>query len=156
MYLAVLNAAMDELDRKIVDLLAADAKRSLADMGGVVGLSVSAVNERVKRLTETGVIRRMTVDADPAALGVPVLAFIFVVLSDEANEIKFADFAAVHREIVECHHVSGQWSYLIKVQVADLGAIEAFLSRLKRAGFLGRSETLITLSSPVAGPFVPK
>lgn len=146
---------MDEHDRKIINLLAQDSRRGLNDIGGVVGLSASAVNERIKRLVSLGAIRKFTVDADPEALGAPVLAFVFIELAVLADEAGFRDFAASQAAILECHHVTGGWSYLIKIRVADLSEVERFLAALKQAGFIERSETLIALSSPVAGPLIP-
>lgn len=148
-------AEMDDLDRKIVDLLAEDSRRALADIGGTVGLSASAVNERIRRLVASGAIRRFTVDADPEQLGLPGLVFVFLALAPEADEAVFRAFAAAHAGILECHHVTGSWSYLIKIRVAGLNEVEAFLSSLKERGFVARSETMLALSSPVAGPFVP-
>lgn len=146
---------MDEHDRKIIGLLAADARRSLADIGGVVGLSASAVNDRIRRLVACGAIRRFTVEADPAALGLPVLVFVWVALREDADEAAFRAFAAEHAAIAECHHVTGGWSYLIKLRVAATSEIEGFLSGLKARRFLGRSETMLALSSPVLGAFLP-
>ena len=148
-------AVMNEIDRKIIELLAADSRRALADIGGEVGLSASAVNERIRRLVTAGAIRRFTVDADPEALGLPVLAFVFMALAPGADEAAFRAFAAGHGAILECHHVTGTWSYLIKIRVADLNAVEAFLGELKAAGYVGRSETMISLSSPVGDVLVP-
>lgn len=138
---------MDDTDRKIVGLLAADARRALADIGSAVGLSASAVNERIRRLAAAGAIRRFTVDADAAALGLPVLAFVFVELARGADEAAFRMLAATHPAIAECHHVTGAWSYLVKVRAAGLDGVEAFLAELKRGGFVGRSETVIALST---------
>ncbi|QPC42220.1 Lrp/AsnC family transcriptional regulator [Kaustia mangrovi] len=146
---------MDDSDRKIISLLGRDARRSLADIGAAVGLSASAVNDRIRRLTASGAIRRTTVDADPAAFGLPVLAFVLVGLAQEADEAAFRRYARDHGAIAECHHVTGAWSYLVKVRVASLADLEAFLAELKGHGFLARSETVIALSSVVAGPFAP-
>lgn len=147
---------MDKIDRTIITLLAEDARRSLADIGSVVGLSASAVNERIRRLVAAGAIRRMTVDADPAALGLPILAFVWVALAPGADEAAFRAFAATDPAIAECHHVTGGWSYLVKVHAGSLGEIEGFLSALKDQGFVARTETIIALSSVVAGPYMPR
>jgi Lrp/AsnC family leucine-responsive transcriptional regulator len=146
---------MDDIDRKIIGLLAGDARRGLADIGGVVGLSASAVNERIRRLVLMGAIRKFTVDADPEMLGLPILGFVFLALAPGADEDAFRRFAATDATVIECHHVTGSWSYLIKIRVAGLGDIEAFLASLKSAGFVGRSETMIALSSPVLDPLIP-
>ena len=144
---------MDTIDRKIVGLLAADARRSLADIGAAVELSPSAVNERLRRLVATGAIRRFTVDADHRALGLDVLAFVWVALANDANEGEFQSLMATHPVVSECHHVTGGWSYLVKIRVQSLGDIEPFLAELKHHRFLARSETVIALSTVVESRF---
>ena len=153
--MAEYNAVMDEIDRKIIELLAEDARRALADIGAVVGLSPSSVNERIRRLVASGAIRRFTVDADPAALGLPVLAYVFVGLNYEAGEAAFKAFVSAAPEVVECHHMTGGWSYLIKLRVDSLHGIESFLEQLKERRFLARSETMISLSTVCERGFVP-
>lgn len=146
---------MDQIDRKIVTLLAEDARRSLADIGSVVGLSASAVNERIRRLTASGVIRRFTVDADPDALGCPVLVFIWVSLVQNVNEEAFRIFASAHKAVEECHHVTGPWSYLIKARVPELADVESVLDDMKKHGYLARSESVVALSTVEPGSFAP-
>lgn len=140
---------MDKADRKIIDLLAEDARRSLADIGAQVGLSASAVNERIRRLSVAGVIRRFTVEADFSALDLPITAFLLVGLNYETGEEVFRDFVSAHPSVAECQHVTGGWSYLLKIRVADLAGIEQFLSELKERRFLARSETMIALSTVI-------
>ncbi|WP_409524808.1 Lrp/AsnC family transcriptional regulator [Nitrincola sp. MINF-07-Sa-05] len=147
---------MNEIDLKIIKLLSLDAKRSLADIGGMVDLSPSSVKERIRRLIEAGVIRRFTVDLDPVALGAQTLVFVWIALRDDADEEAFRHYVANHPLILECHHVTGAWSYLIKLRVGATPDIENFLANIKGQNFLSRSETVITLSSPVAGAFVQK
>lgn len=147
---------MDKTDRKIIDLLASDARRSLADIGAQVGLSTSAVNDRVRRLTASGALRNFTVAADPESLGLPVLAFLWLALSERADEAAFCAFAAGAPQIEECHHVTGAWSYLLKLRLGALSDVEPFLKDLKSRGFVARSETMLALSSPAPGSFVPK
>lgn len=136
--------------------LAADCRRSLADIGGEVGLSTSAVNERIRRLVTSGVVRRFTVDADAEALGLPVTAFVFIGLAADADEAVFRAVAADHPAIVECQHVTGSWNYLIKIRVGSLRGIEAFLNDLKGRRLIARSETMIALSTVVEPPFSPR
>lgn len=147
---------MDETDRNIIALLSADSRRSLADIGGSVGLSPSSVNERIRRLAASGAIRRFTVELDPAALGLETLVFVWIALRENADEAAFRRYAETHPQILECHHVTGAWSYLVKLRVAAVPEIESFLAGLKAQHFLGRSETVISLSSPVPGAFVRK
>ncbi|WP_330220050.1 Lrp/AsnC family transcriptional regulator [Agrobacterium tumefaciens] len=156
LYSTAYITGMDKIDRKIISLLAQDARRSLSDIGSAVELSASAVNERIRRLTASGAIRRTTVDADPQALDVSILAFIWIALAPGADEASFRTYAAGQPCIAECHHVTGAWSYLMKIHTGSLAGIEAFLTEMKRHGFLARSETVIALSSVVDGPFILK
>lgn len=147
---------MDDIDRKIISFLSADARRSLADIGGNVNLSPSSVNERIRRLIAQGTIRRFTVELDPAAMGLETLVYVWIALHEDADESAFRRYAAAQAAILECHHVTGRWSYLVKIRVGSPPEIEGFLADLKAQKFLGRSETVIALSSPVAGALVQK
>ncbi len=145
--------AIDEIDRKISSLLANDARQPLAALGRAVGLSTSAVNERVRRMSEGGAIRAVRADTDPAAFGLPVRAFVWLTLNPSASEPAFRAAIAERFEVTACHHVTGPWAYLLQIQVPDLAAVEAFLGTLKDAGWLARSETILALSEVVAPPF---
>ncbi|PYB71361.1 Lrp/AsnC family transcriptional regulator [Rhizobium wuzhouense] len=148
---------MEKIDRKIIDMLGEDSRRSLASIGDAVELSPSAVNERIRRLVATGAIRRFTVEADPAAIDLPVTAFVLVALNYDAGEDTFRSVIATHPAVLECHHVTGSWSYMLKIRAADLAGVEAFLGDLKIRRFVARSETMIALSTvcerglPLAG-----
>jgi Lrp/AsnC family transcriptional regulator, leucine-responsive regulatory protein len=145
---------MNGIDRKIINLLSSDGRRSLADIGGSVGLSPSSVNDRIRRLNASGAIRRFTVELDPAAMGLETLIFVWIALREDADEAAFRRYVQTIPAILECHHVTGSWSYLIKLRVAAAVEIEGFLADLKTKKFPGRSETMIALSSPVSGAFV--
>lgn len=138
---------MDDVDRKIIEILADDARRSLTDIGAAVELSPSAVNERIRRLVANGVIRNFTVEVDHRALGLDVLAFVWVGLAPDADEAAFRTFMAGHPAVAECHHVTGAWSYCVKVRMPSLGDLEPFLAEMKQRRFLTRSETVIALST---------
>jgi Lrp/AsnC family leucine-responsive transcriptional regulator len=146
---------MDEIDRIIIGLLSQDARRALADIGARVGLSPSAVNERMRRLVAQGAIRRYTLEVDPASLDRAILAFVWIALPERADEAAFRAYAASEPAIEECHHVTGPWSYLVKFRVAALPEVEAFLAALKARGFVARSETMLALSSPRPGTYIP-
>jgi Lrp/AsnC family leucine-responsive transcriptional regulator len=138
---------MNDTDRKIIEILIRDARTSLTDIGAMVELSPSAVNERIRRLVASGVIRRFTLDVDHRALGLDVLAFVWIALTTEADEAEFRTFMARHPDVAECHHVTGGWSYCVKVRMSTLGDIEQFLAELKARRYLARSETVIALST---------
>lgn len=144
---------MDEIDRMILVHLSDDARQPLATLGALVGLSPSAVNERIRRLGERGAIRRIMADTAPEALNLPVTAFIWVALAAAADEGAFRAAMADHPAITACHHVTGAWAYLLQIRATDLAGVEDFLSALKQDGWLARSQTVLALSSVVEPPF---
>lgn len=147
---------MDIIDRKIIELLAQDSRQALAVIGAAAGLSASTVNERIRRLVAQGTIRRFTVEVDPQALDLAVLAFVGIALAQGADEGAFCRAMAADSAVGECHHVTGGWSYLIKVRVASLAELEGFLAGLKAQGYLARSETVVALSSAVPDCHAPR
>jgi len=142
-------SSLDKIDRKLLELLQQDGRTPYAELGKAVGLAVSSVNERVRKLGERGVITGVHARVSPAALGLDLLAIIFVGWSDAAVEERFLGRIADEPAILECHHVTGGWNYLLKVRVRNTSALEAFLgSVVKAVEGVQRTETLIVLSSP--------
>ncbi|MEV7439843.1 Lrp/AsnC family transcriptional regulator [Streptomyces sp. NPDC091204] len=119
---------MDDIDRALVLRLQQDAGQSYAALGTAVGLSAGATHERVRKLRERGVIRRTTVDVDPAAVGSGVLAYVMVDSNAWMGE-SGADFAAIP-EIQEAHIIAGSSSVLVKVRTASTERLQDVLRRL--------------------------
>jgi Lrp/AsnC family leucine-responsive transcriptional regulator len=141
-------AAMDGIDRTILDRLQADSTQTYAEIGSAAGLSASAVNDRLKRLRAEGVIRRMTADVDPTALGLSLLAFVLVAVNDPQGEGRFRDAMKAAPEVLECHHLTGEFPYLLKLRLRDTAHLEQFLmDRLKPLAGVVRTHTLIALST---------
>ena len=140
---------LDHTDRQLLDLLQQDGLQSMAELSKAIGVAPSTLNDRVKRLGRLGVISGTHAHLDPHALGLDLLAFVFVGWSDGIVEADFLKRIAAAREVLECHHVTGGWNYLLKVRVKDTRALEGFLANvLKQIKGLQRTETLIVLSSP--------
>jgi len=125
-----------------VQLLERDATQPYAALGRAVGLSAGAAHERVRKLRERGVIRRTTVDVDPAALGRGVLAFVMVDSSawmGDATE----SFAAIP-EIQEAHVIAGTAAVLVKVRTATTEQLQDVLRRLYAIeGVSGTQATIV-------------
>ncbi len=139
---------MDTIDRKILDSIQADGSLTYAEIGAAVGLAASSVNDRLKRLRAEGVVRRMTAEIDPVAVDLKLLAFVLVVIEDGAAEAEFRNTMKMAPEVLECHHVTGEFSYLLKLRLRDTAQLERFLmERLKAVKGVGRTQTLIALSS---------
>jgi Lrp/AsnC family transcriptional regulator, leucine-responsive regulatory protein len=139
---------LDDIDRQLLELLQKDDRLSLADLGKGVGLAASSVNERVKRLVTRGVIEGFHARVAPEALGLDILAFVFVSWSDQAGEAPFLARVNASPSVLECHRVTGAWNYLLKVRVSDTRALERFLGDvIQSLQGVQRIETLIALSS---------
>ncbi|MFD9405505.1 Lrp/AsnC family transcriptional regulator [Streptomyces sp. NPDC059989] len=119
---------MDDIDRALVLRLQEDASQSYAALGTAVGLSAGATHERVRKLRERGVIRRTTIEVDPAAVGSGVLAYVMVDSNAWMGE-SGAAFAAIP-EIQEAHIIAGSASVLVKVRTASTGQLQDVLRRL--------------------------
>lgn len=139
---------MDAIDRKILARIQDDSSQTYAEVGAAVGLSASSVNDRLKRLRGEGALRRLTAEVDPAAFDLNLLAFILVAVADGAAEAEFRARMQAAPEVLECHHVTGEFSYLLKLRLRDTAQLERFLmDRLKAVKGVGRTQTLIALSS---------
>jgi len=121
-------AHMDDVDRSILAELEKDGRISNADLADRVGLSPSPCLRRVRRLEETGVIRGYRAMIDPAAIGRGLRVFAGVRLMRHSRVDVLAFERAVIRlpEVVHSHHVTGNYDYLLQVEVADLPAYEDF------------------------------
>ena len=140
---------LDEIDWKLLAMLQADGRTPYAELAKAVGLAVSSVNERVRKLQERGAISGVHAHLSPEGVGLELLAFVFVAWSDPATEPRFLKRMLSEPSILECHHVTGSWNYLLKVRVKNTRMLEAFLaSVVKSVDGVLRTESIITLSSP--------
>lgn len=138
---------MDRFDRKICDLVQADAKRSTAAIAEAIGLPLSTTADRLKRLQASGAIRGWHAALDPAALGAGLCAFVLVDMEYD-GEAEAVRTLAAQPQIQEIHHVSGPHSYLVKLRAADMPALQAFLAEvIKPLPAVTRTETILALDT---------
>lgn len=138
---------MDQTDEKIVSVLQEDGRISMKELGKLVALSPPAVAERVKRLEDTGVISRYKAIIDNAKIGKPICVLINATVKPEKQE-KFIEFARSSEEIVECHHVTGPHSMIMKAYLREMSHLEELIGKIH---FYGNTETYIIMSSPIDG-----
>jgi len=139
---------MDQVDRKIIGIVQASGRATNAEISAACGLSVSAANDRLRRLQDRGVITGWTARVDPDAVDLGLLAFMFVEIDRTEHNQAFLDAAAAVPEVLELHHVTGEWSYLLKIRTRDTKALEALITaRIKALPGVVRSLTHIALSS---------
>lgn len=138
---------MDQIDRNLIALLQQDGRLSQATLAARTGLSQSAVNERLKRLTASGALK-IVGQADPQALDLTLLAFIFIALDNPTRDDGFRAAMAAEPAVLECHHITGDWSYLLKVRAGTVAGLEALISeRIKRLPGIVRSHSMLALST---------
>ena len=139
---------LDEIDRKLLALLQKDDRVALADLSKAIGAPASTLNDRIKRLVAQGMIAGFHARVSPEALGLNLLAFIFVGWSDPKVEPPFLKKIDASPAVLECHHVTGAWNYLMKVRVGTTRDLERFLAEtVKAVAGVERTETVIVLSS---------
>jgi Lrp/AsnC family leucine-responsive transcriptional regulator len=149
------SVAFDALDRQILELLQADGRIKLSELGRRVRLSPAAVAERVRRLEATGAITGYGARVSPSRLGYGIQAFIRVDPHGGYTLRHPRTLELLARpEITEAHHVVGQDCWILKVAVEDTVHLEDVL---EQASALGRTTTSIVLSSPVERkPLLPR
>lgn len=142
---------MDPVDRTLIALLQEDASRSYAELGRAVHLSAPAVHERVRKLRQAGVVRRTTIEVDPAALGRPLLAFVEV---DTQGWVKQPLVDAVRDDprVEDLHSIAGDTHFLAKVRVAGPGDLEELLHDLYSVDGVLNTRTRVVLQTYVDRP----
>ncbi|MFI5861412.1 Lrp/AsnC family transcriptional regulator [Streptomyces sp. NPDC051546] len=136
---------MDDIDRALIQRLQEDAAQPYAALAASVGLSAGATHERVRKLRERGVIRRTTVEVDPAAVGSGVLAYVMVDSSAWMGDSRaaFEDIA----EIQEAHIIAGSASVMVKVRTATTEQLQVVLRRLYAIDGVSGTQATVVLET---------
>ena len=138
---------LDEIDVQILALLQDHCKMPLAKIGQRVGLSAPAVIERIKKLEEGAVITGYSAMIDARKVGCDITAFIGV-LTSHPRSIRDVEQQIEDRpEVLECHHVTGGYTLLLKVKTANTTTLEELISHLRSIEGVARTETMIVLST---------
>jgi Lrp/AsnC family transcriptional regulator, leucine-responsive regulatory protein len=138
---------LEEIDARIAGVLAADGRCSYTDLAERVGLSVSAVHQRVRRLEKRGVIQGYTAQIDSEQIGLPLTAFVSLTPIDPSAPDDYPQRLAALPEIEACHSVAGVESYIVKVRVASPSALEGLLAQIRGTAGLS-TRTTVVLSTP--------
>ncbi|MGG3914400.1 Lrp/AsnC family transcriptional regulator [Rossellomorea vietnamensis] len=139
---------MDNINRHILDVLQVNGRISMTELGKKISLSVPAVTERVRKLEEQGVIEGYKAIINPEKVNKPVKAFVLM----KTHRCKaFRAFCQEHPHVVECHRLTGEYSYLVKVVTEDNSLLEAFIDASME---YGEPYTMMNLSSSVSGKII--
>ena len=138
---------LDEIDLGILAILQDNCRTSLAKIGEHVGLSAPSVIERVKKLEDGGIIRGYHAILDARRLGVDITAFIGVYVSHPRLTERFEREIESIEDVLECHHVTGAHTLLLKVKTSNTSSLEALISRLRSIDGVEKTETMVVLST---------
>ena len=125
------SGTLDDIDRKILAVLQADGRISLADLSAKVGLSPSPCLRRIRMLESDGIIARYVAVLDHGKVGLPVSVFVSIKLESQRVQAleRFNKAIAKWPEVLECYLMTGPRDYLLRIVVADLSAYERFLKQ---------------------------
>jgi Lrp/AsnC family leucine-responsive transcriptional regulator len=148
---AAYEILLDDTNRRVIAELQADARLSMAELGRRVGLSAPAVAERVQRLEQSGVITGYRAEVDPRAIGYPIAAVVRV--RPATRQVpKIPEIARGIPEVVECHRITGEDCFFVKLHLRSIEDLEEILDRFV---LYGQTTTSIIHSSPVQARGLP-
>jgi len=140
------NQLLDAVNLQVLAHLHRDPRLTMSALGRCVGMSSPAVTERVRRMEEAGIIIGYRLDIDPVALGLPIAAYIRV--SPSPGQLpKVAELAKQLPEVVECHRITGDDCFIVKIHIPAMDQLDRILDRFL---LYGTTTTSIIQSSPVA------
>jgi Lrp/AsnC family leucine-responsive transcriptional regulator len=138
----------DAIDKRILAILQDNAKRSQADVAKAVGLTAPSVNERIRKLERAGYIRGYVALLDDKKLGHDITAFVEIFVEHPKFEADFIEAVAELDEVLECHHITGEFSLLLKVKVTDMAAFRRLLiEKLNSLRGVRQTRTVMVLST---------
>ncbi len=134
---------MEDLDRRIVEQLSADGRMSYTELGRVLGMSTSAVHQRVRRLEQRGVIKGYAARVDHLSLGLAMTAFISITPLDPAAPDDIPERLRDLTEIEACHSVAGDENYILKVRTETPSDLEELLATIRASANVSTRTTVV-------------
>ena len=146
---------MEDIDRRLLALLAGDGRMSFAELGRSTGLSTSAVHHRVRRLEQRGLIQGYAATLAHERIGLPLTAFVSIRPIDPSQPDDTPERLVALPEIESCWSVAGEESYILKVRVGGPAVLEDLLARIRAAANVSTRTTIVLSTSfenrPVTG-----
>ena len=137
--------SLDEVDKKILNRLRQNGRISLKELSSEVFLTMPAVSARIEKLEREGYIKGYHAEVDLEKLGYGIKAFILITVKPEDNK-KFYEFVRGERCILECNHITGNYSMILKAVFSSTTLLDEFLGRLQS---FGKTETNVVFSTAV-------
>ena len=141
------HADLDDIDRQILALMQENCRLPLAKIGEKVGLSAPSVMERVKKLEDGGIITAYRAVVNARLLGKDITAFIGVSTGHPHGIDSFEREIEVLDDVLECHHVTGTHTLILKAKTRNTSSLEELISRIRSIEGVARTETMVVLST---------
>lgn len=138
---------LDAIDVKILSILLANGRRRRNEIASEVGLSLPAISERMKKMTDRGIINGYTVELDAKKLGFDITAFITVRMDGSKHFESFIKNVTSTEAIIECHSITGDGSHLLKIKAQNTSDLEHLLNKIQSWNGVQGTKTSIVLST---------
>lgn len=139
--------SLDDIDRQILEILQEDCSTPRNRVAELVGLSAPSIHERLRKLEESGVVQGYHAVLDARTLGLDVTAFIGVSVQHPSQIEAFEEAVVALKAVQECHHVTGDFTLLLKVRSANTATLEVLISRIRSLPGVVRTVTMVVLST---------
>jgi Lrp/AsnC family transcriptional regulator, leucine-responsive regulatory protein len=149
------NVPLSETDTRVLAILQDDGRRSYADLGTDLGMAGPSAHERVKKLEARGVIRGYRATVDPGAVGLSVLAFTWVTQAPGTISTDITPQFAQIPEIEECHHITGEADYILKIRARDMDHLGQVVRRVQTTQHVFSTETDVVFTTGFEGRPLP-
>lgn len=138
---------MDVIDIKILEVLQDNARVSISELSKQVNLSLSAVSERLKKLENSNIIDQYTTILDAKLMGKDLSVVISIGLESTSDTKSFLEFVDSEPEILECHYITGEYDYMLKVTTPNTHTLELIMNKIKSFHGIKRTQTNVILST---------
>lgn len=139
---------IDKIDKKILQFLVKNARMPFLEIARECGISGAAIHQRVKKLTDQGIIKGSSLEVDPKSLGYDVCAIVGIQVTEPVMGPTIAEALKSIKEVVECHYVTGKNHLMVKMYCLDNDHLMRALNDMLKIPGVGNTETLISLSQP--------
>lgn len=139
------NFIMDDIDIKLLHILSDNSNQTATEIMSQINLSIPAINKRIAKMRASGLIKKFTLSVDAKMVGKPVLAYIMVILNQYSEVEELVKYIRSDKDIVECHAITGEYDYILKMYARDIEHLEEKLIKLKKQKGISKSQTMFSL-----------